>query len=129
MKTLLIEKLAPTYKNYVLPQEPDSLNADTNMTRAMWKHKYPAGYVFPKIHSLTMSSITSEIKNSLQNLAEDIRDEYIIAIITKGTTNTTITIRATTRTTTTTISKIVTMSRNTKIKPRKRTNHHQPMGL
>jgi hypothetical protein len=80
MKTLFINKLAPTYKDYVLTQEPDLLNTAKNTARAMWKHKYPAGYVVPKIQSLTMSPITSELENSLQNLAEDIRDKSIMAI-------------------------------------------------
>jgi hypothetical protein len=42
MKTLFFNKLAPTFKDYVLSQEPDSLNMATNTARAMWKHKYPA---------------------------------------------------------------------------------------
>jgi hypothetical protein len=47
MKTLFINKLAPTFKYYVLSQEPDSVNTATNTARAMWKQKYPAGYVVP----------------------------------------------------------------------------------
>jgi hypothetical protein len=35
MKTLFINKLAPSYKDYVLSQEPDPLNAATNTARAM----------------------------------------------------------------------------------------------
>jgi hypothetical protein len=46
----------------------------------MWKRKYPAGYVLPKIQNLTMSPITSEIANSNKNLLEDIRDKCIMAI-------------------------------------------------
>jgi hypothetical protein len=41
MKTLLINKLAPMYKDYVLSQEPESLNAETIAARAMLKRKRP----------------------------------------------------------------------------------------
>jgi hypothetical protein len=34
----------------------------------------------PKVQKLTMSPITSEIEDTLQNLPEDVRDDCIIAI-------------------------------------------------
>jgi hypothetical protein len=63
-----------------LSQEPDKLNTATYTARAMWKCKNLVGHIVPKIQNLTMSPITSEIKNSLNNLPEDIRDECIMAI-------------------------------------------------
>jgi hypothetical protein len=60
MKTLFINKLAPSYIDNVLSQEPDSLNMATNTARAMWKSKNPAGYVFcQKIQSITLNPIIS----------------------------------------------------------------------
>ena len=75
MKTLFINKLAPAYKDYVLSQEPDSLNAATNTARAMWKRKNPSGQTVPKINNLTVRPITSEVEDSLNNLPDDIREE------------------------------------------------------
>jgi hypothetical protein len=80
MKTLFINKLAPAFKDYVLSQEPDLLNTATNTARAMWKRKNPNGGEMPKVQKLTLSLITSEIENTLQNLPEDIRDDCIMAI-------------------------------------------------
>jgi hypothetical protein len=37
MKMLFIDKHAPTFKDSVVSQEPNSLNAATYTTRAMWK--------------------------------------------------------------------------------------------
>jgi hypothetical protein len=37
MKTLFMNKLAPSYKDYVLSQEPGTLNNTTNTAMAMWK--------------------------------------------------------------------------------------------
>ena len=79
MKTLFINKLAPAYKDYVLSQEPNSLNAATSTARAMWKRKNPPGLIVPKT-TVTVSPITSEIEHSLNNLPEDIREECIMAI-------------------------------------------------
>jgi hypothetical protein len=79
MKTLFINKLASSYKDYVLSKEPNTLNHATNMARAMWKHKNPSGQL-PKLQNLTMSPITSAIENSLNGLPEDIREECILAI-------------------------------------------------
>jgi hypothetical protein len=61
MKTLFINKLAPFYKDYLLSQEPKSLNDATNTARAIWKHKHPAGQL-PKLQNLTMSPVTSALK-------------------------------------------------------------------
>jgi hypothetical protein len=80
MKTLFINKLAPAYKDYVLSQEPETLNDATNTARAMWKRKHPVGQL-PKIQNLTMSPITTAING----LPEDIREECILPIKTKGT--------------------------------------------
>jgi hypothetical protein len=68
MKTLFINELAPADKDYVLSQEPDSLNIATNTTRAMWKQKNPTGDEMPKVQKLEMSLNTSEIEDILQNL-------------------------------------------------------------
>jgi hypothetical protein len=97
MKTLFINKLVPAYKDYVLSQEPDLLNTATNTARAMWKRKNPNGAEMPKVQKLTMSPITSEIENTLKNFPEDIRDDCIVAIKNKKTTNTPTTIKAITR--------------------------------
>jgi hypothetical protein len=79
MKTLFINKLAPSYKDYVLSQEPETLNDATNTARAMWKRKHPAGQL-PKMQNLIMSPITSAIEDTLNGLPEDIREECISAI-------------------------------------------------
>ncbi len=60
MKTLFINKLALSYKDYVLSQEPETLKDAINTARAMWKPKHPAGQL-PKLQNLTMSPITSDI--------------------------------------------------------------------
>jgi hypothetical protein len=44
IKTLFINKLAPSYRDYLLSQEPGTLNDATNMARVMWKRKHPAGH-------------------------------------------------------------------------------------
>ena len=80
MKTLFINKLAPIYKDYVLSQEPGSLNEATQTARAMWKRKHPAGVLPVRTQNVTVSPITSDIENSLNNLPDDIREECIAAI-------------------------------------------------
>ena len=80
MKTLFINKLAHAYKDFVLSQEPDSLNSATNTARAMWKRKNPSGQTAPKINNLTVSPINSEVEDSLNYLPDDIREECIMAI-------------------------------------------------
>jgi hypothetical protein len=82
MKTLFITKLAPTYKDFVLSQEPGSLNDATNMARAMWKQKHPADQL-PKLQNLTMSQLTAAVEDTLSNLPDDIREECILAIKSK----------------------------------------------
>jgi hypothetical protein len=82
MKTLFINNLAPSYKDYVLSQEPGTLNDATNMARAMWKRKHPAGQL-PKLQNMTMSPITAAIEDTLNGLPEDIREECILAIKSK----------------------------------------------
>ena len=82
MKTLFINKLAPAYKDFVLSQEPGSLNEATNMARAMWKRKHPADQL-PKLQNLTMSPLTAAVEDTLSSLPDDIRDECILAIKSK----------------------------------------------
>jgi hypothetical protein len=82
MKTLFINKLAPSHKDYVLSQEPETLHDAINTAKAMWKRKHPAGQ-FPKLQNLTMSPITAAIKDTLNGLPEDIREECILAIKSK----------------------------------------------
>jgi hypothetical protein len=79
MKTLFINKLAPSYKDFVLSQEPGSLNKATNMARAMWKQKHPADQL-PKLQNLTISPITAAVKDTLNSLPDDIREDCILAI-------------------------------------------------
>ena len=79
MKTLFINKLAPTYKDYVLSQEPSSLNEATDLARAMWKRKHPVDQM-PKLQNLTMSPLTATLEDTLNNLPDDIREECINAI-------------------------------------------------
>ena len=79
MKTLFINKLAPTYKDYVLSHEPGSLNEATNLARAMWKRKHPVDQM-PKLQNLTMSPLTATLEDTLGNLPDDIREECINAI-------------------------------------------------
>jgi hypothetical protein len=79
MKTLFINKLSLSYKDYVLSQEPETLNDATNMARAMWKRKHPVGQL-PILQNLTMSPITKAIEETFNGLPEDIREEYILAI-------------------------------------------------
>ena len=79
MKTLFINKLAPSYKDFVLSQEPGTLNEATNMARAMWKRKNPAEHL-PKLQNLTMSPLTAAVEDTLSNLPDDIREECILAI-------------------------------------------------
>jgi hypothetical protein len=64
LKTHLINKLALSYKEYV--QEPESLNVATNIARAMWKRKNLSGQT-PKIQNLTMTPITCNIEDTLNN--------------------------------------------------------------
>ncbi len=82
---MFTNKLAPTYKDSVLSQEPDSLNTATHTVRAMWKRKNLAGHILPKEQSLTMSLSTLEIESSMQQLNEDIWEECIMAIKNKRT--------------------------------------------
>ena len=79
MKTLFINKLAPSYKEYVLSQEPLTLNDATNTARAMWKRKHPVDQL-PKMQTLSMNPVTASIEDTLNNLPEDIREECIAAI-------------------------------------------------
>ncbi len=79
MKTLFINKLAPTYKDYVLSQEPGSLNDATTLARAMWKRKHPADQT-QKPQNLTMSPLTATVEDTLNGLPDDIREECILAI-------------------------------------------------
>jgi hypothetical protein len=80
MKTLFIKKLAPANKDYVLSQEPDSLNTAPNTVRAMWKRKNPTGGEMHKVQKLTMSPITSEIENTLKTYLR--RSETIVVTVT-----------------------------------------------
>ncbi len=87
MKTLLIKKLATSYKDCVLLQETDWLNIVTNMKRAMLKQQHASGQL-PKMRNLTMSSIAAAIEDSLNELSDDIREDFIIlAIKNKGNQN------------------------------------------
>ena len=79
MKTLFINKLAPSYKEYVLSQDPATLNDATNTARAMWKRKHPVDQL-PKLQSLSMNPVTASIEDTLSGLPEDIREECISAI-------------------------------------------------
>jgi hypothetical protein len=79
MKTLFINKLAPSYKEYVLSQEPLTLNDATNTARAMWKRKHPVDQL-PKMQTLSMNPVTASIEDTLNTLPEDIREECIAAI-------------------------------------------------
>jgi hypothetical protein len=65
MKTLFINKLAPSYKDFVLSQEPGSLNDASNMARAIWKRKHPADQL-PKLQNLIMSQITAAVEFAWQ---------------------------------------------------------------
>ncbi len=80
MKTLFINKLAPAYKDFVLSQEPGSLNEATNMARAMWKQKHPADQL-PKRQNLTTSPLKAAVEDTLSSLPDDIRDECILVIV------------------------------------------------
>ncbi len=79
MKTLFINKLAPSYKDYVLSQEPATLNDATNTARAMWKRKHPVDQL-PKMQNLAINTVKASIEDTLNNLPEDIREECISAI-------------------------------------------------
>jgi hypothetical protein len=46
----------------------------------MWKKKNPAGYVMLYVQNITMSPITLTLKDSLNNLPNDIKEECIMAI-------------------------------------------------
>jgi hypothetical protein len=50
MKTLVINKLAPAYKDYFLSREPNTLTMATNTDRAIWKKNKPARYKMPKFN-------------------------------------------------------------------------------
>jgi hypothetical protein len=67
MKTLFLNKLAPSHKDFVLSQEPGLLNAATNMARAMWKQKHPPDQL-PKLQNLTMSPLTAAVEDTLSIL-------------------------------------------------------------
>jgi hypothetical protein len=82
MKTLFINKLAPSYKDFVLLREPGSLNDATNMARAMLKRKHPADQLL-KLQNLTMSPITAAVEDTLNGLPDNIREEYILVIKSK----------------------------------------------
>ncbi len=79
MKTLFINKLAPAYKDYVLSQDPKTLNDATNTARAMWKRKFPIDQL-PKVQNVTINPVTASIEDTLNKLPEDIREECILAI-------------------------------------------------
>jgi hypothetical protein len=79
MKTLFINKLAPSYKDYVLSQELNSLNDAMNTARAMGKRKHSADQL-PKLQNLTLSHIIAYVKDTLNGLPEDIKEECILAI-------------------------------------------------
>ncbi len=79
MKTLFINKLAPSYKEYVLSQEPETLNEATNTARAMWKRKHPIDQT-PKLQNLSITPVTASIEDTLSGLPDDIREECISAI-------------------------------------------------
>jgi hypothetical protein len=49
IKMLCINKVAHAYKNYILFQEPNTLNTDTNTARVMRKQKNVAGHSLTKI--------------------------------------------------------------------------------
>jgi hypothetical protein len=80
MKTLFINKLSPTYKNFVLSQDPDLLYRVTNTARGVWKQKNITGCALPKIQNLTMCPLTSDIHDTLQQLPDTVRNEYIMSI-------------------------------------------------
>jgi hypothetical protein len=82
MKTLFINKQAPSYKDFVLSQAPGLLNDATNMARAMWKWKHPADQL-PKLQNLSISPLTASVEDTLNNLPDDIREECILAIKSK----------------------------------------------
>jgi hypothetical protein len=82
MKTLFINKLAASYKDYVLSQEPGSLNDAKNMARAMWKRKHPADQL-TKLQNLTMSTLMAAVEDTLSSLPDNIREECILAIRSK----------------------------------------------
>jgi hypothetical protein len=53
------------------------------MARAMWKRKHPADQL-PKLQNRTMSPITAAVEGTLKGLPDDIREECILAIKSKG---------------------------------------------
>jgi hypothetical protein len=80
MKTLYINKLAPTFKYYVQSQESDLFNAATNTARAMWKRKFPAGQNIPLIQNVAINTITHEIEDPFKSLPDEIRIECLMTL-------------------------------------------------
>jgi hypothetical protein len=52
IEAILINKLAPSFTDYVLSQEPQSLHVATNAARAMRKRKFPNGQNMPKLQKI-----------------------------------------------------------------------------
>jgi hypothetical protein len=80
METLFINKLAPNFKDFMLSQEPESLNANTNTAKAMWKRKLSHRQNIPKLQNISIIPITTDIEESLNSVPDDIRKECIMAI-------------------------------------------------
>ncbi len=80
METLFINKLAPNFKDYMLSQEPESLNANTNTAKAMWKRKLSHRQNILKLQNISIIPITTDIEESLNSVPDDIRKECIMAI-------------------------------------------------
>ena len=43
IKTILINKLAPTYEEYMLAKEPATFQEAINLAVALWRRRYPEG--------------------------------------------------------------------------------------
>ena len=83
MKTLFINKLAPTYKDHVLAKEPTSFNEAAQTARAMWKRRNPNREELASKHTdVNINPITEDMEESVKqlNLSEDIEEDVIMAI-------------------------------------------------
>ena len=70
MKTIYINKIAPTYKEYVLAKEPATFHEANNLAVALWRRKYPEGL------SLKPKSILAiETRFGLKNNSELSQEE------------------------------------------------------
>ena len=77
MKTIYINKLSPTFKEYVLAKEPKSFQEANDLAVALWRRRNPEGV---SLKPKSIFAIESNFKDNIDDLTQEEREECINAI-------------------------------------------------